>query len=457
MATSRAQLYAEVWAEPMTTVANRYNVSSSFLARVCERLNVPRPPRGFWAQRAVGIKLEQPPLQAAEPGAELEWVRDGSEPQRQPMSATSPRPKHAKRDRPDTHPLLRGAVEHFAHARESRDNHYVRPYKRNIVDVFVSPEALHRALDTANALFLALEDAGQGVTLAPSGDRDRYAPAQLREGKNPDDDKYYYYHATGKWCPTRPTVTLVGDVTIGLSLFEVSEEAEAEYDSKQSKYVRINTTSLSKARGRHAPAASPGDWTRKHWMPSGRLGLHAYAAHDGVQWNRHWYETQLGAFASLYREIAKDLEHAAKAIVKLIAEADRKREIAHREWEARQAQWNKEQEEERRMREAQARQEEAIRREEEFAASIGRWRLAQDVREYVSAVHALVNEAHVEITQGGPLERELKWALDYANRVDPLRQLREDIAALKRHHSTDCPKCQEAHTDSDDSDDSEPQ
>ena len=46
---SREQLYEEVWAEPMTTVALKYEVSSSFMARICTRLKVPRPPRGYWA------------------------------------------------------------------------------------------------------------------------------------------------------------------------------------------------------------------------------------------------------------------------------------------------------------------------------------------------------------------------------------------------------------------------
>ncbi|HPA80588.1 MAG TPA: hypothetical protein PLS95_07210 [Thermoanaerobaculales bacterium] len=37
MGVTREKLYEEVWAEPMTTVAARYGVSSNFLARVCER------------------------------------------------------------------------------------------------------------------------------------------------------------------------------------------------------------------------------------------------------------------------------------------------------------------------------------------------------------------------------------------------------------------------------------
>ena len=51
---SREQLYALVWKEPMLAIAARFGVSSSYLARVCTMLNVPRPARGYWAKLAVG-------------------------------------------------------------------------------------------------------------------------------------------------------------------------------------------------------------------------------------------------------------------------------------------------------------------------------------------------------------------------------------------------------------------
>lgn len=54
MTVSREKLYEEVWSEPMVKVAARYGVSSSFLARICARINVPRPSRGYWAQLLVG-------------------------------------------------------------------------------------------------------------------------------------------------------------------------------------------------------------------------------------------------------------------------------------------------------------------------------------------------------------------------------------------------------------------
>lgn len=50
----REELYRLVSAEPMTKPAVRSDVSGSYLARACETLNVPRPPRGHWAKLAVG-------------------------------------------------------------------------------------------------------------------------------------------------------------------------------------------------------------------------------------------------------------------------------------------------------------------------------------------------------------------------------------------------------------------
>ncbi len=55
MTVSREKIFEEIWAEPITTVSKRYDVSDSFFVRICKRLNVPRPPKGYWAKLATGI------------------------------------------------------------------------------------------------------------------------------------------------------------------------------------------------------------------------------------------------------------------------------------------------------------------------------------------------------------------------------------------------------------------
>lgn len=58
----RQELYNEVWTEPMTTVAKRYEISDVGLRKICVKLDIPVPARGYWAQLAAGQKVEQEPL-----------------------------------------------------------------------------------------------------------------------------------------------------------------------------------------------------------------------------------------------------------------------------------------------------------------------------------------------------------------------------------------------------------
>ena len=55
------RLYEEVWAEPTQTVAGRYGVSDVAIAKACTLLDIPKPPRGYWAKKAAGQKLPQRP------------------------------------------------------------------------------------------------------------------------------------------------------------------------------------------------------------------------------------------------------------------------------------------------------------------------------------------------------------------------------------------------------------
>jgi len=223
---TREALYEEVWAEPLTTVAPRYGVSGSFLARVCTRLNVPRPPPGYWARHAYGKAGKRPTLPAARPQDEFAWSR-GGEPVRTPRVLPKP-PQATKRprsrpsaSRPSLHPLLRGAREHFDAACEPDDG-YLRPYKKLLVDLVVSRAALSCALEAANELFLRLADRGHAVGLAPAHQQLRRIEVDVREQGGPNRD-----HPTF-WPPWRPTVVVIGTVAVGLTLCEMSEEIEVK-------------------------------------------------------------------------------------------------------------------------------------------------------------------------------------------------------------------------------------
>jgi len=59
----RTQLYEQVWKQPMSKLARTYGISDVALAKVCRRLKIPLPGRGYWA-KPVYRRPKRPPLPA---------------------------------------------------------------------------------------------------------------------------------------------------------------------------------------------------------------------------------------------------------------------------------------------------------------------------------------------------------------------------------------------------------
>lgn len=58
----RERLYNEVWTDPVTTVAQRYNMSDNGLRKHLKRLWIPLPSAGCWAKVKAGQKVSKPDL-----------------------------------------------------------------------------------------------------------------------------------------------------------------------------------------------------------------------------------------------------------------------------------------------------------------------------------------------------------------------------------------------------------
>lgn len=408
MAVTREKLYDEIWTDPITKVAIRYGVSDSFLVRICKRLNVPHPPRGYWAKLAAGKASPRPPLPDVRPGDELEWARNGT-PRRVPCDLPKPPDSpqtraRRKADRPAIHSLVAGARAHFENVRETETG-YLKPSKRLLPDLIVTKGTLERAFDVANELFLLLEDYGYHVSTAPRDSDYRRADVdelQADEIKN---------HFPGLWCPYAPTVAFVGTVAIGLTLFEISERVEMRYIN--GKYVPIDQVPKPELRSRSFSRS----WTTKQDVASGRLCLQAYSPYHGTSWKQQWRETASVNLLSKLKTIARELAEAASGIAKQAEEADRLAKIRHKEWELQREQWRREEAERRRL--------EAIKESrKELLAIIAAWDEAQRIerffRETEQLVQGLSNEDRLSLMTrlrearaqlGGPdaLHRFLAW------------------------------------------------
>lgn len=365
---SREKLYEEVWAEPMTTVALKYKVSSSFLARICTRIKVPRPPRGYWAMFATGKRPKRPPLPDACPGDELEWARNGGyariaqlPPPQVPQDGSST--KHQRRSLPQQHTLLEGFKEHMSGTGESHYG-FLKPRKCLLADVIASKETLDRAIDVANFLYLSFERRGHSVMLAPYGQNLSRHTVDEREKCGRRNEQYY----TDLWSPARPTVAFIGTVAFGVTVFEMSEKVEAQY--QDGKYTRVSELPSKKPKRFESYS-----WRSTHDLPSRRLCVQVFSPYRRVAWMRQWRESKAGEFPRKLAGLVKELEAEAANIVKRFEEGERQAEIERQRREEAQRTQAREEAERRRLK--------AIKdSREELSSIISAWAKTKRIEEF---------------------------------------------------------------------------
>lgn len=69
---TREELYAMVWQKPLSRLAEELGISGNRLAKICDKLNVPYPPRGYWAKKEAGKPVVTFKLPARKDGTSQE-------------------------------------------------------------------------------------------------------------------------------------------------------------------------------------------------------------------------------------------------------------------------------------------------------------------------------------------------------------------------------------------------
>jgi hypothetical protein len=414
MSLSREQLYEEVWAEPMLKVATRYDVSSSFLARICRRMNVPCPPRGYWARKSAGLNSKIPPLPNPEPGDELAWIKGGGHVPRQPYPSPSTRISRGVRatssrlDETGRHAHLIGIEALFEKA-TAMSNDYLKPSKRLLADLYATKKSLPRVIEMANLLYLHLESKGFRVGFCPVGVYFHRPGLAYCEGKSADHTSHYGLN------PARPTLAYFGTMPIGLTVFEQSEEVEAQLRS--GKWVRVSDIAPPSGRRRRY---EPAYYTSTHEFKTGRIALRAYSPYEAVPWERTWVEAEEGGFEAMLDQIAGSLKAQASRLVPLVREAEEKARIEFERRKAEHEAWLRqraiEEERERLAKLERARLKAIQDSKDELLDLMKRWDQTKRVQAFLAEIERLVEETPLE--EQTILWERLEQARDFLGIID---------------------------------------
>lgn len=408
----RDRLYAEVWAEPVIKVAERYGVSGVALAKTCRRLGVPLPPRGYWAKAKVGKAPERPALPARKEGQPESQVsryriRPTQPPRPPELDAVAPVPVIGKivvaDVLTDPHPLVERTRRHLLQVKPAYTG--LLPWtSKPCLDITVSPDSLDRALRIADALLKSMEAAGLRVEeriLKPKGKRPpRRSIWETQQPCEPEE---------------RVTRVLCDDEWLEFAISERVVRHERPKPDPPPRKIAWDGTFYDER--------VPTTYT---YEPTGMLSLAiTNVGRLGVQTT--WNDGKLQRLESRLTEFVSRLSAVALAVKLQRAEEERQRVAALEESERRRI---AEIEAERRRWALQQHRWAEEEREKKLLGELDRWRLARDIREYVDDKVQLVKD-HQDVGEMSLATRwELGWALRYARSVDPLTSLREQLHRL---------------------------
>lgn len=172
---SRRDLYKQVWSEPIVSLAKRYGISNVWLAKVCKRNKIPRPGRGFWAQKYSGRNIKNTPL----PQGEKDWtiaitgfthnIRN-TEKRVSPFTIDTTLKRYLKgisvpEALTDPHPLIRESLK-LLNSCETDVSGLTMPNLEKCLAIRVSHACLPRALRFMDTLIKTLTQIGVKISLS---------------------------------------------------------------------------------------------------------------------------------------------------------------------------------------------------------------------------------------------------------------------------------------------------
>jgi len=358
----RDELYKQVWETPMMKLSREYGLSDRGLAKICKRLNIPVPPRGYWAKVQNGIKVPKKKLPKRQYGSSVSWEIQKVQHEEEIEEILSDdsfipeRIKNAKKIIPpkrltSPHPLVRQTKVAYEKCKPDKYG-AIRVWKKSTIDLRISPKSLNKALRIMNALIRAFEKYG--------------CPVESEIGWNKNPSSY---------------VIIFGE-KVEFSIYENSNQSPNRPKRKgeyfHEKYI---------------------------YSMSGRLQIQLDCRFvHGVR--NKWSDTARKKVEDSLNDVligAVALAHVARIEREKREEEERQRE-----------------EERRRLAEKQRRLEEEMKRRAELETQALSWNKSKQLRDFIAEVELKASMKMCSMENQTRMTEWLAWAKEHADRIDPL-------------------------------------
>lgn len=358
---TREELYRKIWEKPTVKVAAEFGISDVGLAKICRKMDVPKPPLGYWRRIETGAKIQPTSLPKAT-NETKEFVHlyvpaeDGSDKVSPEIQAMIDREELLENqiviadDLDDSHPLIQKTKQFYDKADADSQELISPPREKGYLNVSVSPVQAHRALLIMDAILKASEKRGYNVTVSSGhqGEETRI----VKEGEE-----------------------------VRVSLYEHIRKVKQELTPEEKKKPPYLLSIPDK------------------YQSDGKLTVKI-----NVRWSSYqkWSDRKNEPLENRLNDIVA----AIVALLESLVYEKRRRE-----------------EEERHRQEVIRQREEEKRKREQLEADVYQWRKSENIRDYLDAYETKLIKEKGRIISGSSEAEWLKWAREYASNLNPLNKL----------------------------------
>lgn len=389
---NRDELYEDVWSQPLISLVPKYGVSAVAIGKTCRKLQVPLPGRGYWAKKAHGHPVTRKPLPKVSDVPRI--VRYQRPTIVNTLPSPPPKPEFPVEDEDKIeidridrmlsagafivkkprkalrHPLI-VAARNILHRASVSKAILQTPWNGSCLDIRVSKASLGRALATMAAIIAVLEENGVKVKVASC-------------------DKPW----GGRSIETGATI-LGEKIQFGIS--------------ERIRHMRVPDTAA-------APDAAGRPRFVRHYEATGELSIQVFS--NSNYFTTIWRDTK-------QTKVESHVPECVASMMKIAVEYRRNTAKRLQEELFKKLRW----EELRQLKTLVDAEENRIQRLEQGADD---WHRARAIREYILALVDCRKEQGKELGPDTALGRWVTWALEQADRIDPLVESPPSILDRKR-------------------------
>ena len=371
---SREALYIKVWETPTVKLAKEFGVSDVAVGKMCKKLDIPKPPLGYWRKVQTGQKKIIPPLSKPKekiqtgvwiyPRSEERTLKFEEEYKEQTLAVEQKiAEKLNNKNLPEIkvseslykpHPLIVQTQKAFSKKETDSYGALWNPYENNYLNLRISRQNLQRALLIMDALIKGLEKTGGRVSIEKNN-----------QGGSRTEFK-------------------IDEIKLKISLREDFKRFERKITAEDKK-------------------KNPYDYHKYYYEPS---GIFTFTAEGDYRIHRNWRDGKTS-------QVEDHLNDIVVGIFRL-AEECRREEIDRKNEERRELKNAVEYEKRKII------QKKELERRELLETLSARWRKSRDLVDFIKGLEAKLIEEKDQIAEDSNEAQLMSWAYNHAAQMNPI-------------------------------------